>query len=84
MLYLPSIKCQKRTRVCVFLCKLGLQFSSIEHLLFGEMAFISNQSLVLPPNAKARLGWVVNLFLLNSMEEMPTTLRHELGQELDR
>lgn len=29
MLYLPSIKCQKRRRVCVFLCESGLHFSSI-------------------------------------------------------
>lgn len=62
MLYLPSIKCQKRTRVCVFLYESGLQVSSFEHLLFGEVMCISNRSLVLPPDAKARLRWVVNCF----------------------
>lgn len=84
MLYLPLIKCQKQTRVCVLLYESGLQFSSAEHLLFGEVTFISNRHLVLPPNPKARLGWVLNLFLLSSMEEMPMTSRPELGQELDR
>lgn len=47
------------------------------------MAFISDQSLVLPLNTKARLGWVVNLFMLSSMEEMPMTSWPELGQEPD-
>lgn len=84
MLYLLWIKCQKRTRVCAFLCELGLQFSSTERLLFGEMVFISNQSSVLPPIAKARLGWMVDLFLLSSVEEMLVTSCPELGQELDR
>lgn len=79
---LPAIdKCQKRTMVCVFLYELGLH--SIEHLLLGEMPFISNQSLVLPLNAKARLGWMVNLFIPSSVEETPTTSQPELEQELD-
>lgn len=34
-------------------------------------------------NTKARLGWVVNLFMLSSMEEMPMTSWPELGQEPD-
>lgn len=37
---------------------------------------------LLPP--KARLGWMVNLFLLSSMEEMLMTSWPELGQELNR
>lgn len=81
---LPAVdKCQKQLRVCVFLYELGLQFSSIEHLLWGEMAFISNQSLVLPLSTKARLGWVVNLFMLSPMEEMPMSSWPELRQEPD-
>ena len=83
MIYVPSIKWQKRTRVCVFLYESGLHCSSIEHLLFGEMAFISNRSSVLPPSAKASLGWVVNLFPLSWREEMPMTLWPELRQGLD-
>lgn len=82
---LPAIdKCQKKTTmVCVFLYELGLQFCSIEHLLLGEMSFISNQSLVLPLNTKARLGWMVNLFIPSSVEETPMTSQPELQQELD-
>lgn len=84
MYTLPAVdKCQKQGRVFVFLYELGLQFSSVEHLLWGQMAFISDQSLVLPLNTKARLGWVVNLFMLSSMEEMPMTSWPELGQEPD-
>lgn len=48
------------------------------------MVFISNQSSVLPPIAKARLGWMADLFLLSSVEEMLVTSCPELGQELNR